>query len=50
MVGEDLTSRRIDVLAIGLFGLAVGALTLGVAQLGGTALTMYGFFWFTVSV
>ena len=35
MVGEDLTSRRIDVLAIGLFGLAVGALTLGVAQLGG---------------
>lgn len=27
--------RRIDVLAIGLFGLAVGALTLGVAQLGG---------------
>ena len=44
MVGEDLTSRRIDVLAIGLFGLAVGALTLGVAQLGRTALTMYGFF------
>jgi succinate-acetate transporter protein len=78
-------SRRIDVLAIGLFGLAVGALTLGVAQtgvipesskvgtlvialifggivqilagitdiryheqLGGTALTMYGFFWLTV--
>ena len=78
--------RRIDVLAIGLFGLAVGALTLGVAQvggipesnkvgtlvialifggivqilagitdiryheqLGGTALTMYGFFWLTVS-
>ena len=27
--------RRIDVLAIGLFGLAVGALTLGVAQIGG---------------
>ena len=27
--------RRIDVLAIGLFGLAVGALTLGVAQMGG---------------
>lgn len=26
--------RRIDVLAIGLFGLAVGALTLGVAQVG----------------
>ncbi len=78
-------ARRIDVLAIGLFGLAVGALTLGVAQLGGipeqdrvgtlvialifggivqilagitdiryheqlggTALTMYGFFWTTV--
>ncbi len=78
-------SRRIDVLASGLFGLAVGALTLGVAQtgvipesskvgtlvialifggivqilagitdiryheqLGGTALTMYGFFWLTV--
>jgi succinate-acetate transporter protein len=77
--------RGIDVLAIGLFGLAVGALTLGVAQigvippsdkvgtlvialifggivqilagitdirydeqLGGTALTMYGFFWLTV--
>jgi uncharacterized protein len=87
---EDVMSavehhRRIDVLAIGLFGLAVGALTLGVAQiggipetnrvgtlvialvfggivqilagitdiryheqLGGTALTMYGFFWLTV--
>ena len=79
-------SRRIDVLAIGLFGLAVGALTVGAAQvggipaidkagvlvialvfggfvqvlagvadiryneqLGGTALTMYGFFWLTVS-
>jgi hypothetical protein len=79
--------RRIDVLAIGLFGLAVGALTLGAAQLGGipdsnkvgtlvialifggivqilagitdiryheqlggTALTMYGFFWLTVSI
>lgn len=79
--------RRIDVLAIGLFGLAVGALTLGVAQvggipesnkvgtlvialifggivqilagitdiryheqLGGTALTMYGFFWLTVCI
>ena len=75
----------IDVLAIGLFGLAVGALTLGVAQLGwiqhknmvgalvialifggivqvlagitdiryneqlgGTALTMYGFLWITL--
>jgi len=84
-VGEH--RRRIDVLAIGLFGLAVGALTLGVAQmggipdsnkvgtlvialmfggvvqilagitdiryheqLGGTALTMYGFFWLTVSI
>ena len=84
MAGE-LHSRRIDVLAIGLFGLAVGALTLGSAQLGviperdhigtlvialafggivqilagmtdiryheqlgGTALTMYGFFWTTV--
>lgn len=33
MTPED-QSRRIDVLAIGLFGLAVGALTLGVAQLG----------------
>lgn len=79
-------TRQIDVLAIGLFGLAVGALTLGMAQigwipetdkigvlvvtlvfggivqllagitdiryneqLGGTALTMYGFFWLTVS-
>jgi succinate-acetate transporter protein len=90
-VKEHLTkaesnSRRIDVLAIGLFGLAVGALTVGAAQvggipaidkagvlvialvfggfvqvlagvadiryneqLGGTALTMYGFFWLTVS-
>ena len=84
MQDEDFR-RRIDVLAIGLFGLAVGALTLGVAQvgaipesskvgtlvialmfggivqilagitdiryheqLGGTALTMYGFFWLTV--
>jgi hypothetical protein len=82
----DCTNRRIDVLAIGLFGLAVGALTVGLAQLGripaadkvgilvialvfgglvqvlagitdiryneqlgGTALTMYGFFWVTVS-
>jgi succinate-acetate transporter protein len=81
---ESLT-RRIDVLAIGLFGLSVGALTLGMAQLkligegdkvgvfviamvfgglvqllagftdiryneqlGGTALTMYGFYWLTV--
>jgi uncharacterized protein len=84
-MADDVHSRRIDVLAIGLFGLAVGALTLGVAQLGGipdqdrvgtlvialifggivqilagmtdiryheqlggTALTMYGFFWTTV--
>ena len=84
-MADDIHSRRIDVLAIGLFGLAVGALTLGVAQLGGipdqdrvgtlvialifggivqilagmtdiryheqlggTALTMYGFFWTTV--
>ena len=76
---------RIDVLSIGLFGLAVGALTLGLIQigyipspdsiavsiiclifgglvqiiagsidvkhhdqLGGTVLTMYGFFWTTV--
>lgn len=82
---DEQSKRRIDVLAIGLFGLAVGALTLGVAQvgaipesskvgtlvialafggivqilagitdiryheqLGGTALTMYGFFWTTV--
>lgn len=84
MPDEAAALRRIDVLAIGLFGLAVGALTLGVAQLGwipdqdrvgtlvialafggivqilagitdiryheqlgGTALTMYGFFWTT---
>ncbi len=84
MNAENQT-RRIDVLAIGLFGLAVGALTLGVAQLGwiqqknmvgalvialmfggvvqvlagitdiryneqlgGTALTMYGFLWITL--
>ena len=84
-MADELHQRRIDVLAIGLFGLAVGALTLGVAQLGGipeqdrvgtlvialifggivqilagmtdiryheqlggTALTMYGFFWTTV--
>ena len=82
---DDNRNRRIDVLAIGLFGLAVGALTLGVAQLGwipgkntvgalvialifggvvqllagitdiryneqlgGTALTMYGFLWLTL--
>jgi uncharacterized protein len=86
MTRAENASRRIDVLAIGLFGLAVGALTVGAAQvgripeadkvgvlvialvfgglvqmlagiadiryneqLGGTALTMYGFFWFTVS-
>ena len=84
-MAEELHPRRIDVLAIGLFGLAVGAMTLGTAQLdlipaqdhigtlvialifggfvqilagmtdiryheqlGGTALTMYGFFWTTV--
>ena len=84
-MADEMHPRRIDVLAIGLFGLAVGALTLGVAQLGGipeqdrvgtlvialafggivqilagitdiryheqlggTALTMYGFFWTTV--
>lgn len=86
MTKAENASRRIDVLAIGLFGLAVGALTVGTAQvgripevdkvgvlvialvfgglvqmlagiadiryheqLGGTALTMYGFFWLTVS-
>jgi succinate-acetate transporter protein len=86
-MSEEEHRRRIDVLAIGLFGLAVGALTLGVAQvggipesnkvgtlvialmfggivqilagitdiryheqLGGTALTMYGFFWTTVCI
>lgn len=85
MTKGDSANRRIDVLAIGLFGLAVGALTLGMAQLkligeedkvgvfviaivfggvvqllagftdiryneqlGGTALTMYGFYWLTV--
>ncbi|HRC45271.1 MAG TPA: acetate uptake transporter [Nitrospira sp.] len=84
-MNEENQTRRIDVLAIGLFGLAVGALTLGVAQLGwiqqknmvgalvialifggvvqvlagitdiryneqlgGTALTMYGFLWVTL--
>ncbi len=84
-MNEENQIRRIDVLAIGLFGLAVGALTLGVAQLGwiqqknmvgalvialifggvvqvlagitdiryneqlgGTALTMYGFLWVTL--
>jgi len=86
MTKSETVSRQIDVLAIGLFGLAVGALTVGMAQvgqipevdrvgvlvialvfgglvqvlagiadiryheqLGGTALTMYGFFWYTVS-
>lgn len=81
----EKNNLRIDVLSIGLFGLAVGALTLGLIQigyipspdsiavsiicltfgglvqiiagsidvkhhdqLGGTALTMYGFFWTTV--
>lgn len=85
MTKKESKSRQIDVLAIGLFGLAVGALTLGLAQLrvigeadkvgvfviamvfgglvqmqagltdiryneqlGGTALTMYGFYWLTV--
>lgn len=87
MTKAENESRQIDVLAIGLFGLAVGALTVGAAQvggipavdkvgvlvialvfggvvqvlagiadiryneqLGGTALTMYGFFWLTVSL
>ena len=87
MTKSETASPQIDVLAIGLFGLAVGALTVGMAQvghipemdkvgvlvialvfgglvqvlagvadiryneqLGGTALTMYGFFWFTVSL
>ncbi len=86
MTKSEAVSRQVDVLAIGLFGLAVGALTVGAAQvggipaidkvgvlvialvfgglvqvlagvadiryheqLGGTALTMYGFFWLTVS-
>src|SRR5688572_25927245 len=87
LMQDEERRRRIDVLAIGLFGLAVGALTLGIAQvgaisesnkvgtlvialmfggivqilagitdiryheqLGGTALTMYGFFWLTVCI
>jgi succinate-acetate transporter protein len=87
LMQDEERRRRIDVLAIGLFGLAVGALTLGIAQvgaisesnkvgtlvialmfggvvqilagitdiryheqLGGTALTMYGFFWTTVCI
>ncbi len=82
MTKSETISRRIEVLAIGLSGLAVGALTVGMAkigqilevdragvlvialvfgglmqmlagvsdiryheQLGGAALTMYGFFW-----
>jgi len=31
---NEKETRQIDVLAIGLFGLAVGALTLGLAQIG----------------
>ena len=34
MTKSETASRRIDVLAIGLFGLAVGALTVGMAQVG----------------
>ena len=34
MTDEESTSCRIDVLAIGLFGLAVWALTVGMAQIG----------------
>jgi uncharacterized protein len=34
MTDKESTSCRIDVLAIGLFGLAVGALTIGMAQIG----------------
>ena len=82
MTKSETVSRRIEGLAIGLFGLAVGALTVGMAQigqipevdrvgalvialvfgglvkmlagvadircqeqLGGTDLTMFGFFW-----
>jgi hypothetical protein len=33
----DSSNCRIDVLAIGLFGLAVGALTVGLAQVGPNA-------------
>lgn len=85
MQENDRSLLKIDALSVGLFGLAVGALTLGLAQLdfippedkvavsviclvfgglvqivaglidighedqlGGTALTMYGFFWTTL--
>ena len=34
MTKSETVSRRIEVLAIGLFGLAVGALTVGMAQIG----------------
>ena len=34
MTKQENPSRRSDVLAIGLFGLAVGALTVGMAQVG----------------
>ena len=91
MIIENVTKKnglfKIDVLSVGLFGLAVGALTLGLVQikliphnddlaiaiiclifggivqivagmvdiryhdqLGGTALTMYGFYWATVFI
>ncbi|MDE3218056.1 MAG: GPR1/FUN34/YaaH family transporter [Nitrospirota bacterium] len=87
MTKSETAGRQMDVLAIGLFGLAVGALTVGMTpvgqipevnkagmlvvalvfgglvqilagiagiryheQLGETALTMYGFFWLTVSL
>lgn len=34
MTKSETVNRRIEVLAIGLFGLAVGALTVGMAQIG----------------
>ena len=34
MTKSETVSHRIEVLAIGLFGLAVGALTVGMAQIG----------------
>lgn len=34
MTKSETVSRQIDVLAIGLLGLAVGALTVGMAQVG----------------
>ena len=34
MTKSETVSRRIEVLAIGLLGLAVGALTVGMAQIG----------------